>query len=386
MNLSRSDEVLADYCKRLIETCGHITLHSSRLSSELKLSLTHVFIALQGDKAPSIERYHAQLLLDDEVAQLQQKTQSEMKEARAEVLADRPFSLSMVQNTLSRKRNDQYSPEVKVDLAETFRRERILVVLGDPGCGKSTLGKWLAFMFARAFQAGETHVCVPLSQVKPDAVVEEGKENTSNLGPVRVPVYLRISEYADVMKLDPKCTLVKYIARLTLGDDGRLTYTDSRRPSKLGDILSNVVESGKMLLVLDGLDEIVQRNMRERVVKSVCEFIEEHVDDPGMPALEGGNQIVITSRVVGYHAFPVQPKGKQSIAHVTVGKMTNVAIDLFCSSWMSAVHPQLEKSAVKRIRTKFPWWEKRLSMKARIAQMTRQLKEELHDPSRIGLL
>lgn len=49
---------------------------------------------------------------------------------------------------------------------------------------------------------------------------------------------------------------------------------------------------------------------------------------------EGGNQLVVTSRIVGYHSRPLL---KGSLTHVTVEPMDDTAISHFCDAWMAAL-------------------------------------------------
>src|SRR5262249_2742568 len=48
----------------------------------------------------------------------------------------------------------------------------------------------------------------------------------------------------------------------------------------------------------------------------------------------GGNQVVVTSRIVGYHVAPLQGP----LTHVIIEPMAEPAVRTFCAEWTRAVH------------------------------------------------
>ncbi len=136
-----------------------------------------------------------------------------------------------------------------------------LVVLGDPGSGKTTLAKYLV-----------------------TALVDNLPEVANSLRatlPIRVPLraygeYRQRSGGVGVTILDFISAFAKTELQLNSLPDGLFEFYLERRDS---------------LLVFDGLDEIFDSHLREQVRNDIVAFAQ--VSYPG-------NQIVITSRKVGY--------------------------------------------------------------------------------------
>ncbi len=99
----------------------------------------------------------------------------------------------------------------------------------------------------------------------------------------------------------------------------------------------------QVLIILDGLDEITDIQLRDDVINSIQSFVAEYytfindirrfVNDK-RSVTEGGNQLVVTSRIVGYHSRPLL---KGLLTHVTVEPMDNNAISHFCEAWIDAL-------------------------------------------------
>ncbi|MEU7978971.1 HEAT repeat domain-containing protein, partial [Micromonospora sp. NPDC049081] len=140
-----------------------------------------------------------------------------------------------------------------------------LLVLGDPGTGKTTLLRYLALTHARALIAGE---------------------------PVRgrdalFPIYLRIGEYAR-----------QGFSKVGIGEflPGQLRRAECTLPG-LADLLRRQLDAGRCLVLMDGLDEIASAELRRGVVAAVANFVTAHARQ--------GNRFVVTSRIAGYQAAPL---------------------------------------------------------------------------------
>ncbi|WP_433230397.1 HEAT repeat domain-containing protein [Micromonospora sp. CA-248260] len=140
-----------------------------------------------------------------------------------------------------------------------------LLVLGDPGTGKTTLLRYLALTHARALIDGE--------QV-------QGRD-------ALFPIYLRIGEYAR-----------QGFAEVGIGEflPGQLRRAECTLPG-LADLLRRQLDAGRCLVLMDGLDEIASAELRRGVVTAVVNFVTAHARQ--------GNRFVVTSRIAGYQAAPL---------------------------------------------------------------------------------
>ncbi|WNG20785.1 NACHT domain-containing protein [Cystobacter fuscus] len=155
-------------------------------------------------------------------------------------------------------------------LARLVRRHRALVVLGDPGSGKTTVSRWLAVLASGG----------PLSWAE-----QMGTEE--RLLPVLVSVG-RLAQFRS--RLGEDCSvldaLVVYLQDRGVGDEAEL------RP-----FLEGSLEAGECLLLLDGLDE-VQGEERSGVLRWLESFCARYPS----------NRFVVSARWVGYSGFAL-PEG-----------------------------------------------------------------------------
>lgn len=164
-----------------------------------------------------------------------------------------------------------------------------LVVLGDPGAGKSTFLKWLTLKLAM------------------------GHGDELGLGD-RLPFLLPLSAYATALaEGDSEPSLVCFIA----------DYVKSLGLSlPIGEILQQALEEGRALVLLDGLDEVRQETRRLEVVRRVQDFYALY--------REAGNKFIMSSRIVGYKE--VRPTAKR-LTEGTLLDFENQQIEEFVEKW-----------------------------------------------------
>jgi Caspase domain/NACHT domain len=349
-------------CHERLEFRGVRYARGGTVSVELK----QVYLALQADLGNPLERAAARQLLLAEVETAIQN--GEIPEANLEhvewlFIAGSPITSSIE----SRNWLNEIDPKSKklLNLGEAYFQESQLVILGDPGSGKTTLARWLSLVSAQAALQGRRELVVPISQVDP-IVDDEDPDQSISLGLTRLPIILRISEYAEERQRQAEIgnappTLLEFLGRQTwLGHVPVWEADDPKggnriEPKILNQLFRKALQSGEALVVLDGLDEVPASALRDEIVEEVDLFNEQWIRRQHLiqqiqtfgnearvfittaTADIPGNRLLVTSRIAGYHAAPL----RGNLAHVTVEPMSSNAVARFIRNWMRAVHQEL---------------------------------------------
>jgi HEAT repeat protein len=185
-------------------------------------------------------------------------------------------------------------------IAEALRNpaQRGLVILGDPGSGKTTLLQFLALIFARG----------------PEDVAKHLQLGDSDLG--RLPIFVPLAAYDEMLCETTGLTIGEFMGR----------YYDRRRAAPgLDPIFQAALDAGTALVLLDGLDEVVEESRRKYVAEQASAFIRE--------AMLNGNRVLLTSRIYGYRAAPLSIE----LPHVTVLDFRREEIEIFARQWSHAM-------------------------------------------------
>ncbi|MCA9963993.1 MAG: SUMF1/EgtB/PvdO family nonheme iron enzyme [Anaerolineales bacterium] len=177
-------------------------------------------------------------------------------------------------------------------LLELLQQHPGLIILGDPGAGKTTFLKWLALHLAL------------------------GRGAELNL-PHRLPILLPLSAYANALAQE-NIPLERFIARYYEQERGIV--------SDLGPMLTEALAAGNALLLLDGLDEVKQVGRRRDVVNRVVDFFTVQ--------RRRGNKFILTSRIVGY---PEVRPVVEGLFECTLLDFDRDDITLFVAKWTAAI-------------------------------------------------
>ena len=174
---------------------------------------------------------------------------------------------------------------------DLLRDQDGLVLLGDPGAGKTVFLKYLTLTLAT------------------------GQGEALGLE-ARLPVLLSLAAYANALA-EHEVSLEDFLPRY---------YADRGLSLPVGDLLARAFEHGRVLLLLDGLDEVREREQRRRVVEQVLDLYLRH-----QPA---GNKLVLTSRIVGYREIQLEAAG---LVEATLMDFSEEDIESYVVKWMMAV-------------------------------------------------
>ena len=328
------------YLRAVVATCDTIDLPYAP-AGEATLPLERIYVALKADRSSPAERKASfdlfrRLATEHEVA-----GRVDDRALYRAMLLDPYAARYLVYDERLRDRllEAQEETEKTYHLAEIVRRHRWLVLLGGPGSGKTTLARWLALQLAQAVQSGAAQVTVPGDHVRPDPETEAETEEI--LGPARLPVLVRVADYAAERWPKPgedtELPLRNYLGRHL---KGRLE--PGRRSEALNALVRDYLAAGRVTFILDGLDEVADYGQRQKIAAEIEQLIrswmrDEHGRSPlqsgyatwHSDAASGGNQLIVTSRIVGYHLRPLH----ENLPHFVIQPMDDVAVRRFCQNW-----------------------------------------------------
>ena len=343
---------LRAYLGQLAESYRWLVLQGIREAGTLQIELEKVYVALKAEPESEYDRQQAAELHSVEVREAAGVDAIDVIDPNT--LEE--FDAANVRRTYRPRREEAKRATVTEvrTLGDAFRQHRRMVILGGPGTGKTTLGRWLALQLARALlrqldTGVPERVTVPLSQIDPDAPAPHPDEERVDLGPARLPVFLRLAHYARELaererERRPTQALIDYLGR----DPDSCGLADGCTPESRNDLIRSSLEDGQAVVVLDGLDELPEANRRSVVLK-IQEFVEGVTaaggggEEADVPWDRGGNQVVVTSRYVGYKLAPV----RAGCVHFGIQPMQRPAVERFAQSWTEAVN--LELAAEERV-------------------------------------
>ncbi len=200
--------------------------------------------------------------------------------------------------------------EGRVPLTELISDHKRMLIVGEPGGGKTTFLQLIACVLAKdtlgkAEPCRKRYLGLPLGKEAP------------------VPIFMKLAALAEKMKR---------------GNDGGGVGSSWRQVVRAlevfyghgqSEILQKLLEDGRCALLLDGLDEVAEDRIRNRIVEMVNAILDRW----------GNNLIIISSRPFGYHDVA----GLEQMATVHIDAFGEKEIIEFLNRWGQGLYPDKEE-------------------------------------------
>ncbi len=164
-------------------------------------------------------------------------------------------------------------PEIDV-----LSKDRLILILGESGSGKTTLLYHIALEHVKALLEHQDSALTISTQAN-------GNPRFTLAQPL--PIYVDLADYVE--NLQPGESLPEFVTRTT---------ASLARDDNVMALISTLLECGQCLLLLDGLDHVVNDEQRRMLGNSVSQAAEYWQAD--------GNQVVVSSRPDEFTATPLQ--------------------------------------------------------------------------------
>lgn len=217
--------------------------------------------SLEGEPLP-LENFYITLILGGEVERKPNpSSQPERPDLSEESIKKETFFAWRESHEYNMPRQIEH-----VRIEDGLRSNRLLVVKGDPGGGKSTLIQYLAYHLAMHY-------------------LGEGRSQLKSIQ--LIPIVIKLSEWSA-----SNLNLVEYLQKRWLTDSGIPSPTDSDfSRTDFTNLVIDWIKQGKCILLLDGLDEVSSN--RTELINSLNALSNEN-------GLAGPSKILVTTRIVGY--------------------------------------------------------------------------------------
>jgi hypothetical protein len=288
-------EVLATYATRLQQQYGRLDLDAltpPQREEYLQILLRSVFVeqSVREDPPP--------LELPKELWQ-KLRAQGELKAEDLPAGIDL-FDVRSAQEIYQRKPRRQ-----ALDVVTEPTAQRI-VLLGDPGAGKSTLARYLALWLA----------------------APDGDQRLAGFSG-HLPLLIELRSYAGLQARGECRTPLEFLDHLAK-TEGLGLNQETLDPYLTHD--------GRALVIFDGLDEIFDPQARDTIARQVA----------GFTAIYPAVRVIVTSRIVGYRRATLADAG---FAHHTLQDLDEEQIGEFLTSWYAlALHDRPEDGEQRRQR------------------------------------
>lgn len=274
----QKESALGRYLAHVISRTRYLQLQGIRSGGKLvNIELESIFIALRATRTRAVTEEQA--WLDDE-ARFLPGERGRMERSRLE--------------------GASHTETVVVQVQDALADNKRMVILGDPGSGKTTLLRYLALRYARDRAEGMTFVRDHL------------RLNESGF----LPLYLPLRNLGAYLSHRPDTGTEGHAQMLAF----LYEYLKNERIVVPDDFFDADLNAGRIVLLLDGMDEVGDENLRRRVTRLIDSFAGAYPQC----------RIVVTSRIVGY---PGLARLEQDFATTTVQDFNLADVREFLTHW-----------------------------------------------------
>ena len=371
--------ILKKYLKFLIEEYGNISIFGYS-KAELKLELQKVFVHLKFDKThPSIKAMKS-LAIENEFNRrvldpnfLNNVEKIKILNAYAKLCGKGMQNVNnlyknlliepWLNNLLSNKKifNDEERDAIKTKIAnvkknviedldmnlsdnytikDAYSQFKHMVILGNPGSGKTTLSKWLILNMAKQGLEME------------NALFDSDYKFSYKL-PIIIPIWKYI-ESLNSAESKQKQSLLKFIYNDPTC--GSRFFENSEDKQILSEIVIESLMKQNTLIILEGLDEIPVYMNRNELMKEINSLLERAIEYDAKSKnlsysifeqkeicntadVDFGNRFIITCRIEGNYFQEIN----YYTPRLTIEDMTDQALEAFCLSYMSCINETTKK-------------------------------------------
>jgi formylglycine-generating enzyme required for sulfatase activity len=202
---------------------------------------------------------------------------------------------------------------VPVPVLDAVIRHRHLMILGDPGSGKSTFLNYLTLCLASARLHPKRGALEKLN-----VVAQDGKRSARWRYGALLPVRIDLREFAQDIPQGAKKGSADMLWRHILS---RLSVHNQ---GEFASVLTQALQQGQCLVMLDGLDEVPEKDLRHIVRDAIVDFADSY----------NRSRFIATCRVLSY----TDPAWRlSSFPDVTLAPLCRSSIDAFISGWYASL-------------------------------------------------